>query len=516
MATENRNLKIDITLEQLKNSIRNEENAGFLLRRMSITIGGEANQLVVEEGPLPASQMEVKELAGAQDEAEATALAKKLHEELPVDAGVLAFGRLSIAEKSGSQPTLVWVAAFRNAGMAIEPPHEGTGGTGLIGAMVARAEAEWEFFGRQETDTNGKEIRDGKDEHEDDASERVHQYWLVGTGDSSLSGKDRDTPWSAAFISYVMKKAGAGKLFKYNAAHQVYIHAAIRAEAEERTDYGFWGVPLTDRKPEVGDLVCAWRKTKDFTGPVTFKMAADGKEYPSHCDLVVAVTDTEIATIGGNVGQSVEKKHFKLDKGFLTPANFDNGFAILINKMGGMAAPVVDRTMKPEATANAGEFKTCSQGWTLTGYFTPVEKDFSGTADFVHVNGVGEESFAEAFLKAVKMEGWGKTRHGWYLGFFSGGFHKGDFAKDALGQPLVIGSVAVDKAEIPFKRKLTMPDLPDDWGKAIYTAVDVGGAINEKHIDVYCGEGVEAEKQTKKLTIKPGTKFPKGAHVCFA
>ena len=510
MDEELRKLPLNVTLEQLKNAIRNLEDAGLLLKEMSVSQGGETNQLVVRGGTPPSSQIELQPLK-ATNVADATAEAKKLHNDLPVDAGVVAFGEMSI------EKTLQWVAAFRNEGMAIEPPHEGTGGTGLIAAMVARAEAEWDFFGRQETDTNGSKIRDGKDENEDAASERVHQYWLIGTGDSSLTGKDRGTPWSAAFISYVMKKAGAGKLFKYNAAHQVYIHAAITAEGDERTDYGFWGVPLTDRKPEVGDLICAWRKAEDFTGPVTFKMAADGKEYPSHCDLVVAVTDTEIATIGVNVGQSVEKKHFKLEKGFLTPANFDKGFAILINKMGGMIAPVVSAHMKPVVAANAGEFKTCSQGWTLTGYFTPVEKDFSGTADFVHVNGVGEESFAEAFLKAVKMEGWGRTRHGWYLGFFSGAFHKGKFAKDALGQPLEIGSVAVDKSEIPFKRKLTMPDLPDAWGKAIYTAVDVGGAINEKHIDVYCGEGAEAEKLTKKLTIKPGgTKFPKGAQVCFA
>jgi 3D (Asp-Asp-Asp) domain-containing protein len=246
-------------------------------------------------------------------------------------------------------------------------------------------------------------------------------------------------------------------------------------------------------------------------------MAADGVEYPSHCDLVVEVTGDSIAVIGGNVGQSVTKKWLKLDKGFLRPVNFANGFALLKNKLGGMAAPELVKEIKPVVDANAGAFAQCSRGWELTGYYTPAERDYSGVTEFIKVTGVGEEAFAGDFLKAVKMEGWGRTRFGWYLGFFSDAFHKAAFAKDALGQPLVIGSVAVDRNEIPFKRELTLPDLPGDWGKAVYTAVDVGGAINNKHIDVYCGEGAEAEKLTKKLTIRPGSaKFPKGAQACFA
>lgn len=511
MATEQRNLDLTITLDQLKNSIRTEENSGFLLRNMSITKGGEANQLIVEEGAPPASQLEVQELAGAQTEAEATALALKLHNGLPVDAGVVAFGKLSIESK------LVWVAAFRQAGMAVEQPDAGVQKPGLIGAIVAKAEEEWLFFGRQEVDVNGRQVREGRKEFSDDGSERVARYWLIGTGEANLTGRDRGEPWSAAFISYLMASSGVGNLFRRSKAHQVYIHAAIKAKAGNKTDYGYWGFPLEEQKPEVGDLICAWRKTDTFKGPVTFKMAADGEEYPSHCDLVVAVTADSIAVIGGNVDQSVTKKHFKLDQGFLRAANFPNGFALLKNKLAGTVAPELPKETKPVVAANATVFQQCSRGWELTGYFTPVEKDYSGTAQFIKVQGVGEEAFAESFLKAVKMEGWGRTRFGWYLGFFSNAFHKAAFAQDALGQPLVIGSVAVDRNEIPFKRQLTLPDLPGDWGKSVYTAVDVGGAINKKHIDIYCGEGAAAEKLTSKLTIKSGdAEFPNLAQVCFA
>ena len=101
MATETRNLAHAISLEELRNGIRNEENAGFLLREMSITIGKEVNQLVVEEGPPPASQIEVQELTGARTEAEATAAARKLHEDLPVDAGVVADAQPAAPAKKG-------------------------------------------------------------------------------------------------------------------------------------------------------------------------------------------------------------------------------------------------------------------------------------------------------------------------------------------------------------------------------------------------------------------------------
>ncbi|MDB6172454.1 MAG: lysozyme-like protein [Chthoniobacteraceae bacterium] len=510
MPTENRNLELTITLEQLQNSIRNEENSGFLLRNMSITKGGEANQLIVEEGAPPVSQMVVQELIGAETEAEATKLARKLHDELPVDAGVVAFGKLSIESK------LVWLAAFRRAGMGVEPPDAGTEKAGLTGVIVSKADEEWVFFGRQEVDVNGKQVREGKKEFSDDGSERVAKYWLLGTGNPNLSGKDRTQPWSAAFISYLMASSGVGKRFLRSEAHQVYIYAAIKAQEERSTDYGYWGFPLEKEKPKVGDLICAWRPTKDSPGPVTFKMAKDGKEYASHCDLVVAVTADSIAVIGGNVDQSVTKRHFKLDDGFLRAANFPKGFALLQNKLAGVEAPDLVKEPKPVIAPDAGTFQHCSRGWEITGYYTPVEKDYSGAAHFVAVVGVGEEAFVEDFLKDVKIEGWGRTRFGWYLGFFSDAYHKAAFAQDALGQPLVIGSVAVDRNEIPFKRQLTLPDLPNDWGKAIYTATDVGGAINQKHIDVYCGEGVAAEKLTKKLTIKKNAKFPQLGQVCFA
>ena len=71
MATEDRNVPLNVTLDQLKTAIRNAENAGFVLREMSITKGKEANRLVVEEGEPPSAQIQLQ-LLEAKDETAAT------------------------------------------------------------------------------------------------------------------------------------------------------------------------------------------------------------------------------------------------------------------------------------------------------------------------------------------------------------------------------------------------------------------------------------------------------------
>ena len=65
----------------------------------------------------------------------------------------------------------------------------------------------------------------------------------------------------------------------------------------------------------------------------------------------------------------------------------------------------------------------CSDGWRITGYFTPIETDYdSSEVREVEIKNVGAMKFNAAFLKTVFDEdagfgeGWGKTRFGWYLG----------------------------------------------------------------------------------------------------
>ena len=97
-----------------------------------------------------------------------------------------------------------------------------------------------------------------------------------------------------------------------------------------------------------------------------------------------------------------------------------------------------------------------SDGWRITGYFTPVEGDY-GSADTrdVFVEGAGLLKFNSQFLNVVFNEekgfgeGWGKTRFGWYLGNYRGKWHKSDAPLGAADKPLQVNSVAVDNAFIP-------------------------------------------------------------------
>ncbi len=112
MAEFRRRIELNVTLKGLQTAIRNEENAGFNLKRFSITSDLQANQLVVEGGPPTEAEIEVQDLnATTQDDA--TKKAEALHESLPEDAGVIAFGEVSI------EGVLKWVAAIRRKGVGI-------------------------------------------------------------------------------------------------------------------------------------------------------------------------------------------------------------------------------------------------------------------------------------------------------------------------------------------------------------------------------------------------------------
>jgi 3D (Asp-Asp-Asp) domain-containing protein len=71
---------------------------------------------------------------------------------------------------------------------------------------------------------------------------------------------------------------------------------------------------------------------------------------------------------------------------------------------------------------------------------------------------------------------------------------------DSADRPLVDGTIAVDPALISMGSSVKLATLPSPWGGKIYTATDVGGGIVGKHIDVYCGEGSDAEQETYRIT----------------
>lgn len=167
------------------------------------------------------------------------------------------------------------------------------------------ADQEWRRFGSQTIDANGKMVLEGGRENEEDYYRRVGVYWKQGV-DRDLDGKDQHEPWSAAFISWVMKEAGMSGRFSYSDWHATYIRNSILARRADNPDFAYWGYRLSERAPQVGDLVGYARQ-----GGIDYDYQPT--VYSSHTDLVVAVRSGEIDVIGGNVKDSVTKKTLKTD-----------------------------------------------------------------------------------------------------------------------------------------------------------------------------------------------------------
>jgi len=164
---------------------------------------------------------------------------------------------------------------------------------------------------------------------------------------------------------------------------------------------------------------------------------------------------------------------------------------------------------------------SCSDGWRITGYFTPVESDYTSTEMVdIDIRGLGKMSFNAEFIKVVFNddegygEGWGKTRFGWYLGEYNGRWHKADAPLDANDKPLEPDTVAVDNKLIPAGSVVSIPNLPGDLGKLEFKSNDVGVSVHGKHIDVYTGEGRDARRKMYRFTYEEDGKGLQ--RVCFS
>ena len=186
-----------------------------------------------------------------------------------------------------------------------------------------------------------------------------------------------------------------------------------------------------------------------------------------------------------------------------------NSAVIFVVLACGLVGAFAMKKSKAEMNVPPADEMHCSEGWRITGYFTPVETDYmSEDKTEVDVEGYGTESFDSEFVRTVFDEdkgwgeGWGKTRFGWYLGNYNGRWHKSDAPLDANNSALLENSVAVDNALLPNDSKVTIPGLPDEYGKREFVSNDVGVTVHGKHIDVYTGEGKQAEEEMYRVTFE--------------
>jgi len=173
---------------------------------------------------------------------------------------------------------------------------------------------------------------------------------------------------------------------------------------------------------------------------------------------------------------------------------------LLLVLLGAMVLAVMIVSVRPIGALDFDSFNNCSSDWYVTGYFTPVEKDYaSPEMHIIYVPGIGNMTYNSNFLNDVAREGWGKTHLGWYIGFYDNSWHKSPSPLAANGQPLTIGMVATDPRRIPPGASLSINTLPQPWNSSTFRATDTGSNIFGKHIDVYTGEGRIA--QTKSFEI---------------
>ncbi|HEY0364992.1 MAG TPA: 3D domain-containing protein [Pyrinomonadaceae bacterium] len=151
-------------------------------------------------------------------------------------------------------------------------------------------------------------------------------------------------------------------------------------------------------------------------------------------------------------------------------------------------------------TQTRGE-STCSEGWYITGYYAPREDELPGVPEQINVEHAGNLSFSQNFLNEIRTEGWGITRSGWALGYYSGGWHRSDAGPlDASGNLLTDGAIAIDRSLIPPGAQVKISTLPSPWATKTFRATDTGNGIVGQHIDVFTGTGSAAEQETFRIT----------------
>jgi hypothetical protein len=145
-------------------------------------------------------------------------------------------------------------------------------------------------------------------ENQDPLMSRIREYWKeLGFKFESVS-----VPWSAVFVSWCVKQAGAtAQQFKFAAAHSQFVKRAI---SDARASTGlFHGRQLSDYAPKTGDILQNNRAGNHFD----FNFAATHSSYQSHSAVVVEVgvdnSGKYLRTVGGNEADSVGLKEVRLD-----------------------------------------------------------------------------------------------------------------------------------------------------------------------------------------------------------
>lgn len=167
------------------------------------------------------------------------------------------------------------------------------------------------------------------DEADPELCKQIRRYWSgISPGFSSCVS----VPWSAVFVSFCVKQAGAtSSEFKFAAAHSVFVHQAIQNALNGSGV--FQGLDITVHAPKIGDVIQNNRNGTTHN----FAFARTHKNYESHSAIVVETgVDANggfALTIGGNEGNSVRRTVVRLTSQGFIKQRTNNPFICVIKTL---------------------------------------------------------------------------------------------------------------------------------------------------------------------------------------
>lgn len=121
-----------------------------------------------------------------------------------------------------------------------------------------------------------------------------------------------DRPWSAAFVSFVMLRAGVPG-FRASPSHVDYVRDAyLRPESSP-----FLFLDPLSAPAQAGDLMCFARastRVLGHAGLMGFFDSSANSGLPMHCDIVVDNSGGVMSTVGGNVLQGVTMRRLPVNR----------------------------------------------------------------------------------------------------------------------------------------------------------------------------------------------------------
>ena len=179
--------------------------------------------------------------------------------------------------------------------------------------------------------------------------EMLTKYWRDGAGDPNPEARAKDSaadaensPWSAAFVSWVMRNAGvpSNAGFDFSSLHMTYIVGALRNRERGQRDRPFWFYGIDEIVPQPGDVLCKNRGGAIYTYDGLKKKYFDGgndtvaPSGKSHSDVAIGYAERGdrrfLQVVGGNVSNTVGTTEYEVDEdGRLVDAAANNVFGVI-------------------------------------------------------------------------------------------------------------------------------------------------------------------------------------------